>query len=81
MCGVRSKLHRRRSQDGPAGPNVARRRPGIPHRPGSTAKAEARYDNRLVGSVVTDLGKAMAELGLEAELLDPQPGVVYALSR
>lgn len=31
-----------------------------------------RYDNRLVGSVVTDLGKAMTELGLEAELLDPQ---------
>ena len=40
-----------------------------------------RYDNRLVGSVVTDLGKAMTELGLEAELLNPQTGVVYALSR
>jgi hypothetical protein len=40
-----------------------------------------RYDNRLVGSVVTDFGKAMTELGLEAELLDPQPGGVYALSR
>ncbi len=40
-----------------------------------------RYDNRLVGSVVNDLGKAMTELGLEADLLDPQPGVAYALSR
>ncbi len=33
------------------------------------------------GRSPADLGKAMVELGLEAELLDPQPGVVYTLPR
>ncbi len=33
------------------------------------------------GRSPADLGKAMAELGLEAELIDPQPGVVYTLSK
>ena len=33
------------------------------------------------GHTPADLGKAMAELGLKAELIDPQPGVVYTLSK
>ncbi len=33
------------------------------------------------GHAPADLGKAMAELGLKAELIDPQPGVVYTLSK
>jgi L-ascorbate metabolism protein UlaG (beta-lactamase superfamily) len=33
------------------------------------------------GRTPVDLGKAMAELGLKAELIDPQPGVVYTLSK
>ncbi len=33
------------------------------------------------GRTPADLGKAMAELGLKAELIDPQPGVVYTLSK
>lgn len=33
------------------------------------------------GRSPADLGTAMAELGLEAELLDPQPGNVYTLSK
>ena len=33
------------------------------------------------GRSPADLGKAMAEMGLEAELIDPQPGVVYTLSK
>jgi len=33
------------------------------------------------GRTPADLGKAMADLGLKAELIDPQPGVVYTLSK
>ena len=33
------------------------------------------------GRSPADLGKAMADLGLKAELIDPQPGVVYTLSK
>jgi len=33
------------------------------------------------GRTPADLGKAMADLGLNAELIDPQPGVVYTLSK
>jgi len=33
------------------------------------------------GRTPADVGKAMAELGLKAELIDPQPGVVYTLSK
>ncbi len=33
------------------------------------------------GHAPADLGKAMAELGLKAKLIDPQPGVVYTLSK
>ena len=33
------------------------------------------------GHTPADLGKAMAELGLKAELIDPQPGVVYTISK
>ncbi len=33
------------------------------------------------GRAPADLGKAMVELGLKAELIDPQPGVVYTLSK
>ncbi len=33
------------------------------------------------GRTPADLGKAMVELGLKAELIDPQPGVVYTLSK
>ncbi len=28
-----------------------------------------------------DLGKALAEMGVKATLIDPQPGVVYTLSK
>ena len=33
------------------------------------------------GRTPADLSKAMAELGLNVELIDPQPGVVYTLSK
>jgi L-ascorbate metabolism protein UlaG (beta-lactamase superfamily) len=33
------------------------------------------------GHTPADLGNAMAELGLKAELIDPQPGVIYTLSK
>ena len=33
------------------------------------------------GRTPADLGKAMTKLGLKAELIDPQPGVVYTLSK
>ncbi len=33
------------------------------------------------GRSPADLGKAMAALGLQAELIDPQPGIVYTLSK
>jgi len=33
------------------------------------------------GRSPADLGKAMAELGLEAKLIDPKPGKVYTLSK
>ncbi len=33
------------------------------------------------GRSPADLGKAMAELGLKAELLDPQLGMVYTLTK
>ena len=33
------------------------------------------------GRSPADLGAALAALGLEAELIDPQPGVVYTLSK
>jgi len=33
------------------------------------------------GRTPADLGKAMAALGLKAELIDPKPGVVYTLSK
>jgi len=33
------------------------------------------------GRTPADLGQAMAELGLKMELIDPQPGVVYTLSK
>ena len=33
------------------------------------------------GRSPADLGKAMADLGLKAKLIDPQPGVVYTLSK
>jgi len=33
------------------------------------------------GRTPADLGNAMVELGLKAELIDPQPGIVYTLSK
>ncbi len=33
------------------------------------------------GRTPVDVGKAMAELGLKAKLIDPQLGVVYTLSK
>ena len=37
--------------------------------------------NAPEGRTPADLGKAMADLGLKVELIDPQPGVVYTLSK
>ncbi|MCZ6487705.1 MAG: hypothetical protein O6703_05970, partial [Gammaproteobacteria bacterium] len=33
------------------------------------------------GRSPADLGSAMAEMGLKAKLIDPQPGVIYTLSK
>ena len=36
---------------------------------------------QTVGRTPADLGKALTALGVKAKLLDPQPGVVYTLSK
>jgi len=33
------------------------------------------------GRTPADLGKAMEDMGLNMELIDPQPGIVYTLSK
>ncbi len=46
--------------------------------------AESRGSSARVppeGRSPADLGKALAEMGVKAKLIDPQPGVVYTLSK